>query len=162
VVGRAGDVALAEQDQRSPGVGAPQVVRLHGQRAQDRGVDALRAHRGDDRLLALAGALRLLDQHRPGPAVRGGDHQPGELGEVRVVQLGDGQHDEAGPALAQVARAKVGAVAGLGDRLLHPLARGRGDEGVAVHHVRDRLDRDAGPLGHVLQCWGHLSGPPFP
>ncbi len=87
------------------------------------------------------------------------DDGGGQLGEVRVAELGQRERDDARTALPQVPCGEVGLVAQRVDGPLDPLAHGRCDVLVVVHHVRDGLDGDPRVRGDVLEADPH--GNPF-
>src|SRR5439155_13914928 len=83
-------------------------------------------------------------------------HVPGQLGEVRVVQLRDGQRQHAGALGSQVAGGQVGPVTEPLDGRLDLRPGDLADVWIVVDDVGHRLDGDPGEGGHILQAHGHL------
>lgn len=155
VVVRCFVLALAEQDQWR-GLGARhEVLGLQVDGAEDESVDHMGAEALADQELLLPESGGVVDQD--GVVVAGGrvDDGSGEFREVRVAEFGDGEGDDAGAALAQMAGGEVRPVAELVDRLLHLGAHRGCDVLIVVHHVRHGLDGHARPLCNVLEADAH-------
>ncbi len=127
-----------------------QVVRGQGERAWDDPVHEGGAEAGQRRQLMVAIRPGLMDQHGQGALLGLADHMPRQLGEVRDVQFGNDQGDDAGAALAQVTPGQVHPVAELFDGLAHHLPGPVGDMGVVVDDIGDRLLRHARTTCDVL------------
>ena len=150
--------ALAQQHHGGADLGEQVVVLLpQRQRAEQDAVDHAEPRVAEQAQLAFALGAGLGDQHRQPLRVRGAHDHVGQLGEVRRPQLGDDEADQPGLARPQSPRGQVGLVVQGLDRVQHPLPGGRPDVGVAVHDVRDRLDRHLGDAGDVVDGRGHGS-----
>jgi hypothetical protein len=162
VVEPAFDDAFTEQHHRRRRRPVPQVGAAERQRVEDQPVE----HRGPvaaHHQLALTDRVTvgLVHHDRVARARRLLDHGPGQLGEVRHVELGQHQRDQSRPAVAQRPGDGVRLVPQLVERALHPGPGLGRDLGEVVDHVRHRPDRDAGPLGDFAQGGGHCA-PRFP
>ena len=146
---------LAQQDHRRRVGAFGQVVAGESERAEDEAVDQLVAQAADDLALAVVGTLCLVDQNGPAVQVCLTHQMPGEFGEVRHVQLGNRQGDDAGTSTAQAARRQVGPVVESGDRAFDPAAGLRPHVYVAVHDVRHGLRGHPGKLRDVSQRCRH-------
>ncbi len=148
-------LALPEQHQRR-GLGARhQVLGLQMDRTEDEAVDHMGPESLADQEFLLPQSAGVVDQHGvvvPGCRV---DDLSGQLREVGVAELGDGEGDDARTALAQMACGEVRPVAELVDGLLHLGPHLRCDVLIVVHHVRHGLDGHARPLRNVLEADAH-------
>lgn len=109
----------------------------------------------------LAVRPALVDEHGEREPLRLTDDVAGELGEVRHVQLGHHEGDDARPALSQVAPGQVHPVAEMVDGLADDAPGPVGDMDVVVDHVGHRLLRHPRVPCDVLDpgpCHAHLPG----
>ena len=149
VVGRPVVHPLAEQHHRRGVAAGGQLAATGGERADDEPVDELGAEAVHDQLLRVELAVGLVDEHRPAAPRRCLDDVPGELGEVRDLELRDREREDAGPAATQLPRCQVRPVVELAEGGVDLGPGARGHVRVAVDDVGDGLHRDAGQVGDV-------------
>ena len=153
-------VDLTDQhDRRQRDIGLDGTALQPG-RIEDQTVDELGPSPGQQPPLAFGLAVGLLDLHRQATALGRPDHEVGDLGGVRGVQVGQGQRDDPASSVAQSAGGEVRDVVQVGDRALDPLSGRRADRNGAVDHVGDGLRRHPGPGGDVTDRSSH--GPIMP
>ena len=139
VVDRAVEDPLAEQHHRRRRAQLLDVLGAEAERAVEQAVDRVAARPGERGQLAITVGAGGLDHHGQAVLTGGRDRRVGELGEVRVAQLGDGQADDAGPAGLEVPGRDVHLVAEGIDRGEHLGPGLLADVRVPVHHVGHRL-----------------------
>ncbi len=140
MVGAVGQQFAQQDGRRRPGVRV-QVLRREGQRAEDDAVHEVRTETGQCRLLLLAVRAGLVDQHGQGAPLGLPDDMAGQFREIRDVEFGHYQGDDARPSAAQVPSGEVDAVTEVVDRLLHHPPGPVGHMDVVVEHVGHRFLR---------------------
>ena len=107
--------------------------------------------------------LRLLadDRERRRLAVGGGEGIE-RRGVLRGVEPGEGQSQHPCPPLSEAPGTAAGDVPQRGDGVEHAFASDRTHGVRRAQHPRDRGDRDAGPIGHVVhgRRLAHADAPP--
>ncbi|MGX1274389.1 hypothetical protein RKD18_007583 [Streptomyces phaeoluteigriseus] len=153
-------VPFAEQHQRDLLRPVAQVVELQLDGAEDETVDDPGPEALTDEDLLFAAAARVVQQHDEIVSGGGVDDGGRQFREVGVAEFGQCEGDDAGAPFTQMPGGQVGPVAEHVDGPLDPLAHGRCDVLVVVHHVGDGLDGDPRVRGNVLEADPH--GNPFP
>ena len=110
--------------------------------------------------LTVTRILRRLHDHAQADLLRLLDDERRQLREVRHLQVGNGQADDAGLPSAQVACRHVHRVSQFRDGFVDLVARGLRDEFVIVDNVGNRFYRYAGRFGHLAHGHDMLAASP--
>ena len=109
--------------------------------------------------LAVARILRRLHDHAQADLLSLFDDERRQLRKIRHLQVGNGQTDDAGLALAQVARRNVHRIPEFRDGFVDLVASGLRDKFVIVDNVGDRFYRHAGRFGHLAHGHDMIAAP---
>ena len=156
-----GEDAFADKHQRIVHIQLVDIILIKFQWTVDQAVDHRLLGAVQRLNLAFARVLRRLDDHAQAQLLGLFDDQRRKLREVRHLQIGNGEADDAGLSPAQIARGHVQRVAELVDGLVDLVSRGLRHELVVVDHIRHRFDRYAGRLrdlahGHHVLAVGAI------